>query len=841
MSGLKPRNKFQSQKREFVAQKEFTDRELPKETFNRNLDELSEDLLSESVDLLEEKKKYRVLVYYGIGGIGKTSLKNELKKSILDNPLNSTVALEIDFREIRSRECANGLLDLYNSLRINNNGKLNFPHFEIAYAMYFRKRNPDIVYNQKEDSSMKLVDLGLRFFGLTSIVDFGISAFLTKEGINKVYEKVKGLALDKDRKEDLIAFNEKSLVDMEADLILFFADDLNNSLKKKNHSKVVVFIDTFEALLGNESSNLKKNEKAMWVKELILNLPAVLFVITGRDKINWGEDWEPYLDQHLISELAPEYSVSFLDKCGIEEDEIKQRIVNYSGGHPYYLDLSVDTYFSLKNENKQPNVNDFGTTKKEILERFITSLSAIELELLKVMSVPNFYNNDIFKYLIEKFNISYSFTQFDYFNQYSFVNFNSTLNRYTIHQLMRIGMEEYMIEHNASNSSPTFFELINEKLFEYFEECYESDKKANVYECIYHRLRLGKPDTFFDWLNTEKINFMKELQLNGETVLLNTIFDQINSYYKINDFPLDLFNIYEDIIHLSGNYKESVEIAEVYLRQFTDEQILSNGQLIKLKYRIIHHKMFFVKADDLLEELKILRSEVSKEEFFVEYCEITYMIGGGVGFLTGNFEECKMYLDDLIEIIENSSVKNKDLQNILTRANRKLVDYHRINGETTIAKRYVDKILDLDNLNRYQIYLCCSYADLKRVDKEFDEAIKYFDLVLKETKKLGIKGWQAHAYLSLANVYLDKGELEAAQDNVSRAFTIYKKIDQKWGLINSHILLARIAIIKKEDEFLSYLECAYEIGIEYNYRYELDQIEQLRTGEMLDNQILLYV
>lgn len=804
----------------------------------RNLNELT-------LDILNEEEKFKVLVYYGIGGIGKTSLKNKLKNIILDDSLTKTVALEVDFREVRSRECSNGLLDLYNSLKQNKKyNKTIFPHFELAYAIYFKKKNPDIIYNEREEGVIKFVDLGLKVFGFINIADFGLSAFLTKEGINKAYSKFKGLKLNNEMKDNIIDFGSKSISNMEEDLILYFAYDLNNTFKNKHNLKTVIFIDTFEALFGIETHELKKIAKTEWVQQLILNLPNVLFVITGRDKISWDKKWEPFIDQHLISELAPEYSHQFLEKCGVEEVDIQKKIVDYSGGHPYYLDLSVDTYFSIKNENRQPVVDDFGTTKKEILDRFVTSLNDNEVELLKVMSIPNYYNNDIFKYLIEQFNISYSATKFDTFNQYSFVNFNESLQRFTLHQLMRSGMQEYIKEHTDSRVFPTFIETANEKLLTLFEEKYKDDKKSNIFECVYHRLRIRETSdtgTFFEWLNQEKLDFMKNLQLYGDTVLLSNMFEQIRNKYTISLFSVELFNIYEDIVHLSGNYKESVELAEMYLERFSKDEILSNHKLIKLKYRIIHHKMFFVNADDLINELKILHNEVSKEHFFVEHCEITYMLGGGVGFLTGKLDDYKDYLNSLVESIESYPLINKELNNIRTRAIRKLVDYYRIKGETKLAEEMLQKTLDIKNLNRYQIYLCCSYAEVQRELKNYTEAIKYFELVMKETKNLGIKGWQAHSYLSLANVYLDLRELVKAKEYLNDAFVIYESIDQKWGIVNSNILHARILIVEQDEEYLAILDKVQPIAEKFSYRYELQLINTLKQTKEIGLQKLLYV
>ena len=117
---LQPKFTFDKSKRKYVAQKIFTDREKPQEIFERNINTLTDNLVL-------HKNIHQVLVYYGIGGIGKTALKNKLKEKV--HEMSNALALEIDFRNIRSRECSSGLLELANSVKLNNKTKnIKFIH-----------------------------------------------------------------------------------------------------------------------------------------------------------------------------------------------------------------------------------------------------------------------------------------------------------------------------------------------------------------------------------------------------------------------------------------------------------------------------------------------------------------------------------------------------------------------------------------------------------------------------------------------------------------------------------------------------------------------------------------
>jgi len=420
---LQPKFSFDKQKRKYVAQKEFTDREQPQETFLRNLNELSERLLS-NIEYPHDVKPH-VLVYYGVGGIGKTTLKNKLKETVLE--ISNSISLEIDFKNVRSRECAAGLLDMANSIKLSSNTKkIYFPHFELAYAIYFKKKYPDMSFSKENESLFSKHEFGielLSFFDPVGVIG------ITKSVVDQVYKHSKNIVLKPDMKEELKKFEVMSLSEMEEWLPTYFGFDLNKYLEKNSAVKIIVFVDTFESLYEFGTHELKRIEKDNWLKELILNVPNVLFSIFGRNKILWKDEWESYLDQHLLSELTIDYTIDFLKKCGVEEDDIREKIANVSNGHPYYLDLSVDTYFSIKNSGSIPTVDFFGNVKNDILDRFVRNLHDIEIELLKLMCIPNYLNYEIFTLLIEAFRIPYSPTQFSSFNQYSFITENESLKK----------------------------------------------------------------------------------------------------------------------------------------------------------------------------------------------------------------------------------------------------------------------------------------------------------------------------------------------------------------------------------------------------------------------------
>ena len=97
----------------------------------------------------------------------------------------------------------------------------------------------------------------------------------------------------------------------------------------------------------------------------------------------------------------------------------------------------METYINIKNSGTNPKESDFGGDYPQIIERFLYNLDKDMVEVLRLMSIPNYYNMDVFDTLIREFNISFSLTEFEQFNKYSFITFDNKEQDYYVHDLIR--------------------------------------------------------------------------------------------------------------------------------------------------------------------------------------------------------------------------------------------------------------------------------------------------------------------------------------------------------------------------------------------------------------------
>ena len=304
------------------------------------------------------QKDYSILVYYGVAGIGKTSLRKELatllEKHNESDPLMRVIWTSIDFATEQYRQPYKFLEVLSSQLRQKYDIKFN--SFDIALATYWKKVNPRVPLVKENYSEESIVR------DVLDICDEFVPVNLTLNVLNlarSLPERYQKWALK--RKEEISRLPDLEPADIDERLPVYWAYDLADHLQNTSES-AVIFIDTYEALWEKEREKGSFNDRDKWLRKLIENIQkSCLWVICGRESLRWeevDEDWINYLDQHKIEKLPEKDALDLLKQCGITEEDIQKVLIESSEGVPYYLELSIDTYRKIK-KKKQPAPEDF--------------------------------------------------------------------------------------------------------------------------------------------------------------------------------------------------------------------------------------------------------------------------------------------------------------------------------------------------------------------------------------------------------------------------------------------------------------------------------------------------
>ncbi len=397
----------------------FTDREELIAAFERNLEH-------------KKPEEHLVLVFYGDGGIGKTTLLQKLDQLHRQRCPQALMGR----LDLAGADTTPPDLLLYRLRRLFP--AIPFPCFSLALAEYGRRFHPEQVYGN--DRNELLQGAG----PYAEVLAQGLDALKEISGVGLAVAGMKALAKGHQqvsnwvqrRAEPLLqrsqSYSEEQLL---AQLPLHWARDFRQALASHlgqdwndpttssqdwddaiNYSgpPSLIALDTYETLwhAGMGRSGRRREPRERWLVDLVSELPEVLWVVGGRDRLSWEEGydrgWSEACEQHLVGQLSDEDARSFLAKRGIKEPAIVEKILRQAAGVPFYLELETQLYDQTPAEELTPEI--FGGSQQEQIDRLLTHLDASERATLKLMAAFGIWDRELFRQAVTHFATGYPAT-----------------------------------------------------------------------------------------------------------------------------------------------------------------------------------------------------------------------------------------------------------------------------------------------------------------------------------------------------------------------------------------------------------------------------------------------
>lgn len=414
-----------------IAQQVFADRVTEVAAFDYSLEMLDSHLAEARISPVADRRAPRrnVLVYYGVGGIGKTTLSHELTQRFIapeGERDNTRAAARINFAEAASFDIETYILRLRATF-----GHLaaSWPAFDIALASYWERAHPGESMAQfiSTNSALRRVPDSAR---LAEQVASALAevAGNTIPGVPQMALTLGSAAWTAIRKSVTRhrALRQcamlEPLLDAEADpeTLSYFPYLLAWQLDRVQRSRAhaAVFLDTFE-----EVTRLNTRDTERWLQRSAFLMPNVLFVVTGRNRLDWADNNVHELDytgpkrwpnlrqefsdgeprQHLVGYIPPEDSDGYLASTLTTDDQptiqqpIRDRIVRASEGLPQYLDLAVTMYLEIVAQGGIPVPDDFGQPLPGVAARILRDLDPDERNLLRTAALAGTFDLDLLR------------------------------------------------------------------------------------------------------------------------------------------------------------------------------------------------------------------------------------------------------------------------------------------------------------------------------------------------------------------------------------------------------------------------------------------------------------
>lgn len=373
--------------------------------------------------------RHNLLTFYGLGGIGKTALSERLEAWINDElpPINGwgpRPPTEVQATARIDLHGSAGRMDLLAALLSLRSGvarlRPRWPVFDLAFAAYWSAVRPGEPLprlegrDDLEDAAVgsardALADLG----SLADLIGAGTGAGL---GVAVVRKLIGELRRRHDLRLGINAFSgfetflmrcgdEPSPTEPRPDLACEIAGVLAWELSTMNSCPLlVVFVDTTERF-----SLDPRRVSEGHLNKLIHQMPNVLFVLTGRDMLNWHDStrvdlphrgthiWPDLVPgtrddprQHLVGNLSPADTKSVILRGRSQldlpmSDEVVEELVKASAGLPQYLELARQVAISIRDADngQQVEIADVTGSLGSLVMRVLDDIPADEQRAIR--------------------------------------------------------------------------------------------------------------------------------------------------------------------------------------------------------------------------------------------------------------------------------------------------------------------------------------------------------------------------------------------------------------------------------------------------------------------------
>ncbi|MGW6299664.1 tetratricopeptide repeat protein [Peribacillus butanolivorans] len=593
---------------------------------------------------------FNVCVFYGVGGIGKTSLRKALSQQIAkENPDILQVHLDFYYQEL----CTLGGAMSFISNYLKKNRNIRFRAYEKAYSIYWDKRNSDLALNQK--GGIPLLDetdyVGNIIKDLSDTMTAGTLpkavGFLHKY-INKAVDYFHNK--DNDLLKELPKMEPREIEQL---LPYFWAQDIREYLYNEG-VKAVFFFDTFEQVQKQANHKLKR-KSTLWIERLINLIPEVTFVIFGREPVEWKAEElrKSYANvkEFPVKELNETDTKHLLTISGVINSDIQHIIWSASKGLPYYIELAIDTYKRI-NRTRTPQPKDFSEVQDEVLARLIENLEPDEIETLKALSTVRAWDKDIFKVIKDT---GHAIQSLKTITRFSFIQEQNGL--WTMHQLMRDSLQQELLEEDEQLSCEIHYSVYQhyqEKLNNNISLDISEEYISDVAECFYHASHCITISKLVNWVREHT---------------------EVLSSYQWRDY---LIFLYEELLNIIENSNDGLE-DKVLQAQVLD--FLGSMYSDIMKYK--HAEVLLKKALEIKQNYRedMLQSKDYESGDYYQQLFLSYQSLSVVSNILGRQKQLEEYYTNALTILSGNDayfIDNKDKIHFLNQLGIFYINYGKL-------------------------------------------------------------------------------------------------------------------------------------------------------------------
>ncbi|MER5781310.1 ATP/GTP-binding protein [Streptomyces mobaraensis] len=388
-----------------------------------------------------EAPRTNVIVFHGVGGVGKTTLLRKLEAALgaaehrpaqWGAPTWTRRLLPIRIDLARSASTGADFERVVLTIRLALAGALGrtLPSFDVALRHYWERVHP----GEPLDEYVRRTGLAGRFAEmLPQQLQAGVSEMaaalelpgLVGSAAGQLTTALVSALRERQHRAQALAGATRTAALLEATPDLealsyyphLLAWDLSRLPARKALTPVVL-LDTFEDTGDRHRDFERLLQRLVWL------MPNTFFIIGGRSRLPWADpalhgqlDWTgpaawPGLApssgavghtgrQHLIGDLSPEDCDDHLarrltlDGRPLIAPDVRAAITARAAGLPLHLDLAVSRFLEIRRTGRTPTPADFDCSFPALLARTLSDLTPDERHLLRSVSLLDAFDLDL--------------------------------------------------------------------------------------------------------------------------------------------------------------------------------------------------------------------------------------------------------------------------------------------------------------------------------------------------------------------------------------------------------------------------------------------------------------
>lgn len=522
-----------------------------------------------------------VIEFFGPGGIGKSSLLQELETDIKKGSKEHDKAkvIRYDFEDDIDGFKVIEVL----SQKLKDDYKFDFSRLKKGLAAYYEiigengdkfKQKTYLERNPGAAAAVKVAECFPIIGSFASSFEAGDTIYTSH--INKT---------DNNFEEELLIMKRLNNKNKQLEhLIVLFIKDLEENLQKEEKPLIIMF-DAYEYLVNEMKGTGKPTSADEWIrggvkfeKALIPNAHGVLWVIGGREELRWRNfdegDWETSLKTCRLEGLPEGFSTEYFNNAGINDEQLCKDLYKLTEGMPIYMYFCVNRYYALIHKNIEPKIGKFGRTIANLVEHFTRDMDRDVKPIVQFLSCLNQWTDEMVTEIANKNNISkFDKILYNKIKKFSFINNIPPSKIYSMNRVVRDAIlvdddfdkedkkvyEGYAIDFcknkieklDISSSSNYLFYL--KQLMEYALQYFEDNEELLSF--------------YFENLD-EKLQYLRSI---GKTANLRVACNDFSERIKNVDNKLLRAKVYYTFGYIfidEGEYSKALELLEEVIKVF---------------------------------------------------------------------------------------------------------------------------------------------------------------------------------------------------------------------------------------------------------------------------------